>query len=445
MFRKTFLIKRSFGFKLPQEASFNKSVAITFFQFVKTLLSFIVGILLARHLGPAPFGEFALALVFLTVIESLRDFGYTSVAIQNRERDKDFDFDFTLSVSRGFLASLITGLVALFFSFFRSSAEFENIQKLLLIMSVVPIISATGAAYEIQLWRDSKVKTLLYLDLLALIASFAFLPILLVVDGSSAVLAYQLVIYTLFKTFLKVLYIRKFPARLRLASINVWDGASIGWSNMLRTLSSNFDSFAIGSWLGVKSLGLYNRAYQLTFVPIQQIFDSQGYYVLSKAGSEKAVKEVNKIHNVFAGILIPWFLISAFQAREIVTTIFGMNWEEAYPVFSYLAIAGIIRTLEYKIHWFLYVQRENKFLATAVILQQLSIIVAILLSVQFGFVAIGQSLVFVYSISFLLQYIFAMKKFNRSFSVINESMRFIIVLTGIGTLGLFITEVLMKR
>jgi len=445
MFRETFLSKRSFSFKVPQVTSFNKSVAITFFQFVKNLLSFIVGVLLARQLGPVPFGEFALALVFLSVIESLRDFGYTSVAVQNRERDKDFDFDFTLSVSRGFLASLITGLVALLFSYFSSSAEFANIHRLLLIMSIVPIISATGAAYEIQLWRESKVKTLLYLDLLAIIASFAFLPILLVVDGSSAVLAYQLVIYTLFKTLLKVIYIRKLPARLRLMSINVWDGASLGWSNLLRTVASNFDSLVIGSWLGVKSLGLYNRAYQLTFVPIQQVFDSQGYYVLSKAGLEKAAREVNRIHNFFAGILIPWFLISTFQAKEIVATIFGIDWEESYPVFSYLAIAGIVRTLEYKIHWFLYVQQENKFLATAVILQQLSIIVAILLSVQFGINAIGQSLASVYSVSFLLQYIFAMKKFKRSFSVINESMRIIIFLTGIGTLGLFIIEVLIIR
>ena len=80
---------------------------------IRAVCSFVTGIVLARLLGPKPFGQIAAAMLVFGLANLIADGGFSSALVQAPELDEvDVRFAFTCQLALGALLTLVCALLA---------------------------------------------------------------------------------------------------------------------------------------------------------------------------------------------------------------------------------------------------------------------------------------------------------------------------------------------
>ena len=121
-------------------------------------------------------------------------------------------------------------------------------------------------------------------------------------------------------------------------------GARVSGISFLEFLSSNLVPLWIGNRLGAAALGIFNRAYNLMFMPTYYFTTSLSrvmYSSMSRVQTDRAkLRGVYlSLTTVLAALLMPVCWGAAGAAREIVLVLLGPRWTDAIPVFAVLALA----------------------------------------------------------------------------------------------------------
>jgi O-antigen/teichoic acid export membrane protein len=133
-------------------------------------------------------------------------------------------------------------------------------------------------------------------------------------------------------------------------------GAHLAGFNILNYLARNVDKVLIGRVFGAAPLGLYNKAYQLVLLPIQQInmpLTAVAVPTLSRLQNEheryRAYYRRGVLLTVSAGMPIVAFLFVA--ADKAVLTLLGSQWADAVEIFRVLGPAAFIGTFNVATGW----------------------------------------------------------------------------------------------
>lgn len=318
---------------------------------VRSLSQFVIGILLARMLGPEPFGIVAVAWIILGVGNLFADLGFGSALVQRETLSPlDLRFIFTCQVA---FASVLTA--AGVFSAEYIAAYFHKPEATLVIqvMFMLFILQAFGQTAAAMLRRSLNFKTLQQITVISYLAGYILIgfPAAFMGFGVWSLVAAQLV-QSFLNSFLliRATSVPLMPSFQRGSPGLVSFGLKVTAANLSSWSISNLDTVFIGRAFGVVELGLYNRAITLLNTPMNMI--ATGFQGVLFSACSRTQNDREKIRRIYletnsavAVICFPIFVTAALVPETIIMGIYGAEWQAAVPVITPLSLAVLVNAL----------------------------------------------------------------------------------------------------
>jgi PST family polysaccharide transporter len=336
----------------------SKGAAVTLgAQCLRIGIQFLGIVLLARLLDPEAYGLIAMVTAIIGIGEVFRDFGLSMAAVQSktlskRERDNLF------------WANTLIGLLLTAVVFFSAPlvAGFYGEPALLPItqaLSLTFLLNGLSTQYRANLSRGLSFFRLNLSEILAQAVGLgAGIAVALAGYGFWALVAQQ-VSQALFAFVFLLIMSPWLPGWVhRDAPIGrfVGFGMNLAGVQLLTYVSKNVNSVIIGSTLGAAPLGLYNRAFQLLTLPLNQI---------NAPATRVALPVLSRIQDdavrfkafILRGQILLLHLVAfifAFTtalASPLIVLVLGSQWTGAAPIFQILAVGGVFQAASYATYW----------------------------------------------------------------------------------------------
>ena len=125
---------------------------------------------------------------------------------------------------------------------------------------------------------------------------------------------------------------------------------------ILHYFSTNFDNILIGSSLGPRPLGLYDKAYQLLLLPLRQInipIRNVAIPTLSSLHTEPVRYKVyyHKALLLMTTFGMPLVVFTFVVADQLVPLLLGEQWADVVPIFRVLGLAAFLSTFNMAAGW----------------------------------------------------------------------------------------------
>lgn len=322
-----------------------------FFRITTRGISYIRIAILARLLTPAEYGAADIALLILAITEVFTETGINIFLTQQKEAiDKYINTAWIVSIIRGFIIALFIFLSAPFVaSFFHTPLAYS----LLLFIAVVPILrgfinpSVVKFTKDLQFHKEFLYRTTIFFIEAVVSVAFAFLwhsPLAIIV-GLIAGAVCELIL-----SFILIKPRPVFQFELPLLKTVLHHGKWLTATGIFSYLYHNGDNIVIGRMLGASSLGIYQRAYSISMLPITEVAD-----VVSKVTFPVYVKVADDLARLkraylrslatVAFLVIPLGVIFFLFPEMIIRIILGDQWLSGAVVLQVLSVFGVLRAL----------------------------------------------------------------------------------------------------
>lgn len=318
---------------------------------LRSLCQFAIGILLARMLGPEPFGIVAIAWIVLGFANLVADLGFGAALVQRDAlAPSDVQFIFTCQMAFALLLTLIgVGSAAAIAAGFHKPEATLVIQAMFLLF----VFQAVGQTAAAMLRRALNFKTLQQITIASYLAGYLCVGIPAAYAGLGvwSLVAAQAV-QVLLNAFL-LIRVTRVPLRLRFKPHDptiVRFGLKVTAANLSSWAISNLDVVLIGRAFGAVDLGLYNRVLNLVNMPMSII--TTGFQGVLFAACARAQRDREAIKRIYletnaavAFLCFPLFLTAALLPETLVLALYGPLWSAAVPVVTPLALAVLVNAL----------------------------------------------------------------------------------------------------
>ena len=316
----------------------------------RTVLQFVVLIVLARLMTPHEFGVVGAATIVIGFAEIFTHIGLGPAIVQRTELRPEhvrtaFSASIVMSVLIAILIWVLAPKIAHFFNY-------EGIESVLRTLILLFPIKGLGLVPESLAQRGLKFKQLANAET----ASFAVgyfvvgVPLALLDFGVWALVAANLVAATLVTTILFV----KFPVRGLMPTRKafgelIYFGGGYTIARIANYIALQVDYVVVGRAMGLTALGLYGRAYQLMSVPASafgQVLDAVLFPSMAKIQDEKERLAAIYLRGVslIAMVMMPASAGAFLLAPEIVEVLLGPEWGDVVLPFQILVLGLLART-----------------------------------------------------------------------------------------------------
>lgn len=308
-------------------------------------LQFIIGIVLARLLGPEAFGLVAIASLVLGLGALFADFGLASVLIQRKEITKlDIRFVFTLQSLIGLMLTAVLELCA------GSIATFFNRPDALPVLQVMFLtfaIQGLGQTSAALLRRGLDYRRLQLAQMASYLIGYLLLGLPMAIYGmgvwslvfAQLVQAATCTAFTYSMTRHSIV-----PCLDNKATGFLQFGLEVTATNLSNWALVCLDSVVVGRVFGATQLGLYNRAFSLVAMPTYNIVTSlQGVLFSAASRMQDDISRVRKTYlaavEAVGFICLPMFSVIAFIPQTMISGIYGSDWLDAVLLLTPIALA----------------------------------------------------------------------------------------------------------
>ena len=313
-------------------------------SFVRHGASFAINIILARILGPEPYGLVAIAMLFLGIGNLIIDSGLNSGLIQKQDlTEKDVHYIFTVQLAIGILiAALISSLAPVIAAFYRQ----PEVAGVLQVLSITSILQAASQTSVALLKRRLQFDRIQHASVISYLAGYLGVGLWLVVAGYGVwgLVFAQLSTSALYLFLIYAIARHSIGLTLRDPGGVSKFGIKMLGTNVANWLISNYDNTAIGLVYGPTSLGLYTRAWTLAITPVHMMISSAQSVLFS--ASSKLDGSVGRATNTFVGIFtlfgitfFPFFIFESLAAHDLIHFLYGERWSASAPILSILSFA----------------------------------------------------------------------------------------------------------
>lgn len=320
--------------------------------FLRLFMQIATQIVLARLLGPAQYGLFAMSVVVMSFSAFFSDIGMAYGLIQRKTLDDShIRFVFAWQVVLGLVvAGLLAGLASPLASFFRE----PRLAAIILALAPLAFVQAVGAVSLNLLKRELDFKALQIAQTVAYFIGYVCLGIPLALAGAgvwalvaawgaqsviSLVLMYRAVRHPLKPLF-------RHPDAFSMGHF----GGTVLLTNLTNWLIGNIDRTVVARTLDSTSVGLYANAYNLVNTPSNTILGFMQPVLYSACA--KLQDDPQRIRKAYlmlmAGIalgVMPIFVAIAAVSHTLVLALYGPLWASAGAVLQPIALAMPIALL----------------------------------------------------------------------------------------------------
>lgn len=320
-------------------------------QITYILLYFIFNILLSRILPPSDFGVFAIINTFIIFFSLIKDFGLGNYLIVKKDVTKElcdniFYFNFLFTAVLFLLIYLASPFIASFYND-------DRLTILIRISALTFIIDAFSTVSSAMMTRNMNFFGLFIVKTVSI--SVAGVAALFFATNGWGI--YSLVFQTILLSVIScVILFLFYPFKPGVNfKVREWGGIikfslPLFLNQFFQYFSRNSDNLIIGRVFGSYSLGIYNRAYTLMQMPMQNISSVVSGVllpVLAKSSGDTERKSI-VYKRAILGIAFATFPIMAFVfvfAREIILFLYGSAWAEVADLLMIFSIVGMLETI----------------------------------------------------------------------------------------------------
>ena len=311
----------------------------------KGALQIVYTVILARLLGPEPFGLVAAAWVVIGLTQLVGSFGFGAALIQKREiSDDDVRHAFTMQTLLGIVAAVVLILLA---EPIAGAFKSPDLLPVLFVMSPVVVLSATAGVPLSLLRRDLRFGRMQIIQVSANTFAFLFvgIPLALAEFG-----VWSLVWAHLCQGFLELAlaYLhtsRSLAPKFTLPDMSLFNfGKIVFLINLLNYMIRQAENLIIGRYYGMGDLGSYNRAQTLVSISAAQIVGTYRPVLFSMYS--RAQNKTQMVTAVYLSLLSlisvtvwPIFIVTAVLSDVVIKGLFGDAWLDAIPLLVPLALA----------------------------------------------------------------------------------------------------------
>ncbi len=323
-------------------------------------------VVLSRLLAPSQFGLFAMAGPVVGFAALFQDLGLTQAIVQKRsltQPEVSTLFWVSLGMSAAVACALfaLSPLVALFYGD-------PRVGKLTAALGLSVIVSGASSVHYALLSRRMQFGALAVLDVGAGAASLALSAMTALVFHSY----WALYVGSMAQTLIPALgawiatgWRPSMPARHSGARTALHFGSNVTGFNVGNYISRNFDNVLIARAWGEHSLGLYDRAYKLMLLPLQQInapIAKVMLPVLSQTAHDPERYNVAYLQVMSQMLLItlPGIAFMVGTADVLVPLLLGRQFADAAPIFVALGLASFCQALNNSIGWLFISQHRTR-------------------------------------------------------------------------------------
>jgi PST family polysaccharide transporter len=173
-------------------------------------------------------------------------------------------------------------------------------------------------------------------------------------------------------------------------------GGNFTGTNLMNYFSRNLDNTLIGKFWGSQQLGLYNKAYQILLLPIQQIANpiaNVAMPALSRlADSPERYREAYlNIIEKLAMITMPGVVLMIATSDWLVLFLLGPQWIETGRIFMLLGIAAVIQPVSRTCWWLFATQGRARDMFHWSLIGGIIAVVSIIVGLPWGAVGVAAS------------------------------------------------------
>jgi O-antigen/teichoic acid export membrane protein len=312
---------------------------------------FLIGVVLARLLGPEPFGILALAWMIVGLGRLVADLGFGAALVQ-RATLSETDLRYVFTVQMGFALLLTTAgwLSAETIANYFHKPEATPVLRALFFLFIIDCPGQTAASLlrrGLDFKRVQQVAIASYLIGYVLVG----LPCAWLGYGVWSLVAAQLT-QSLLSTGL-LLHGTPLPMkpcwRADTPGITGF-GAKVTAANLSSWAISNLDTAFVGRAFGAAELGLYSRALSLLNMPMSLI--ATGFQGVLFAACSRHQHDTGKLRSIYlesstavAMISVPLFITAAAVPATLVLGVYGSKWQASIALVPPLALAILINVL----------------------------------------------------------------------------------------------------
>ena len=386
------------------------SIYFAILNIFSKIIKVISSIFLARVLTPDDYGIIAIAMVIITGMNRLNQFGINVALIR---RKKLTNIVKSNGNSLKFITSLI--IVALIFIISPYWASFYNnnaVENILKVMSLVFLIDAFVFIDKVVLTRDMNFKILSLSDAIGIFFGSILSLFLAYNDYGYWSIIYGMLLSAIIRVFIIKSNSKerlKFEFDIKIARHLLSFGGWVFLGGFLFWGYTTIDNVVIGKLLGVATLGYYAVAYGWgTFAAenIQNIITKTLFPAYSVMAADPArIKNVFlKVAKVNSLIVIPVTFGLMSIADYFIMFVLGEKWWPAYEILLVLSIFGLLRALDSGSVSIFYAMNKPKYYVLLSAITFVLILLTIYPAINsFGVIGAGVSITFSIFVSFVIQ------------------------------------------
>lgn len=390
-------------------------------KLINQLLYFLILIYIGKIIGPYSFGLIGVASVFITLSESLINYGFSQALIQKNKINN-------IDSSTIFYTSLASSLV-IYISFFILSeriALFYNmpeLSKIICILLTIIIVNSISVVPKAILLIDFRYHLITVSNCIATIVSSA-VAIYLLNSGYSY---WSFVYFNVIRATLNVLFIFYFAKWLpslifSFLSLKEFARFSIflSLSGILSSLVNNAYVLLIGKYFNSFNVGLFTQANNISSMlsgVLTSIIQGVAFPTLSKSKQNSASFERDFITLFKANVLLTLPVLVGFCliSNEFIYIFLGSDWNSLAPILNLFALAKIFSSLSIvNINAMNAVGRSDIFFISD-LLKLPIIFLGIIISIQFSLYYVSLSFLITSVISYIITVFFSKKVINTTF------------------------------
>ncbi|MAB50852.1 MULTISPECIES: MOP flippase family protein [unclassified Marinobacter] len=318
---------------------------------VSQVLSFGIGIALARLLNPDAFGLIAMMIVFTGFASLLTDVGLGSALVQKKDvTEAHYSTVFWTNLGLGTTLTLTIFSISPYIASFYGREELTEIGR---ILSLQFIINAIALVPRIRLVKQLTFRVIATADLCGMLIA-GVCAIFMASNGYGYyALAWQPLIVITVATIFVWSYSRWAPAVLysRAALGELFSFSAFNFANrIVQYFSQQLDKLLTGRFLGGESVGLLDKAQSMMLFPLRNISHTVGsvmFPALSQVQEQKQRVRSVYMRSTHSIALLTFPMMSGMfaVADTFVYGVLGEQWEGVIPILRVLCIAGLANSI----------------------------------------------------------------------------------------------------
>ncbi len=322
---------------------------IGFLSFLTKSVGLVEILILAKILTPNQFGAYSIALLALGLLETLTETGVNIVLLQEDSIDKYISSAWIVSIIRGILISIVLVVLTPLISIFFHSPDSA---KLLYLISTVPLLRGFINPAVVKFQKELNFNKNFFYQAFILFTDTLFSISIVYLSKNPLGIIVGLIAGVVAELILSFSFIKPRPTikfQKDYLSMIFHRGKWITGIAVFDYIFHNLDNVVVGRILGESSLGIYQLAYSIAVMPIEEIgkvFVHVGVPILIKLRSDKERFENSYIKLIFFSLLISLpFAIFVFLLPNFFVFILGSKWSGVTIILPILSLLGLVKGL----------------------------------------------------------------------------------------------------